>query len=138
MTREFGVTARALRFYEDKGLIAPHREGLNRIYGARERARLTLILRGKKIGFSLGEIKEALDLYDLEDGKRVQLESIIEKFRHRLAALKSQRIELDKTIQTVEQDIVGLEARIAEVIKSEAGGAPPSGQTGSRRLEETS
>ena len=120
MTREFEVTARALRFYEDKGLISPHRDGLNRIYGAKERARLTLILRGKKIGFSLSEIKEALDMYDLEDGQRMQLELVAVKFRERLAALKAQRVELDELIETVQADISALDKRIADFAKQPA------------------
>ena len=69
LAREFGVTLRTLRFYEDKDLIRPRRQGLNRLYGRRDRARLKLILLGKKVGFSLAEIKEMLELYDLRDGQ---------------------------------------------------------------------
>ena len=69
LTAEFGVTARALRFYEDEGLIAPQRSGLSRVYSKRERARLAWILRAKNVGFSLTEIKEMIDLYDLGDGR---------------------------------------------------------------------
>src|SRR5256885_16067873 len=66
---EFGVTARALRFYEDEGLIAPQRQGLSRIYSWRDRARLAWILPGKPVGFSLSEIREMIDLYDPNDGR---------------------------------------------------------------------
>jgi len=69
LTEEFGVTARALRFYEDEGLIAPARVGLSRVYSKRDRARLAWILRAKNVGFSLTEIKEMIDLYDLGDGR---------------------------------------------------------------------
>src|SRR5690349_16348535 len=80
LAREFGVTLRALRFYEDKGLLTPQREGLNRLYSRRDRARLKLILMGKRVGFSLVEIKEMLDLYDLKDGQVTQLKVAHEKF----------------------------------------------------------
>ena len=69
---EFGVTARALRFYEDEALIAPERRGTQRLYTDRDRARLAWILRGKRVGLSLAEIKELLDLYDIGDGRRTQ------------------------------------------------------------------
>jgi DNA-binding transcriptional MerR regulator len=66
---EFGVTARALRFYEDEGLIAPQRIGLARVYSKRDRARLAWILRGKRVGFSLADIREMIDLYDFGDDR---------------------------------------------------------------------
>ena len=69
---EFKVTARALRFYEDKGLLSPKRDGMNRVYGYRDRARLTLILRGKRVGLCLSEIREILDLYSADDNGAVQ------------------------------------------------------------------
>ena len=72
LSAEFGVTPRALRFYEDEGLIAPERRGTQRIYSQRDRARLAWILRGKRVGFSLSEIREMIDLYDVGDGRRVQ------------------------------------------------------------------
>ncbi len=69
LCEEFGVTARALRFYEDEGLIAPQRNGLARVYSWRDRARLAWILRGKRVGFSLSDIGEMIDLYDVPDGR---------------------------------------------------------------------
>jgi DNA-binding transcriptional MerR regulator len=74
LTEEFDCTARALRFYEDEGLIAPRRVGLARIYSKRDRARLAWIMRAKNVGFSLGEIREMIDLYDLGDGSRTAAE----------------------------------------------------------------
>jgi DNA-binding transcriptional MerR regulator len=95
---EFSVTPRSLRFYEDKGLLFPARHGLNRVYSARDRARLILILRGKRVGFSLLEIGEMLDLYDKDETHAAQLEVSVKKFRERIAALETQRIELARAI----------------------------------------
>ena len=72
LCEEFGVTARALRFYEDEALISPERRGTQRLYSERDRARLAWILRGKRVGLSLSDIKELLDLYDVGDGRRTQ------------------------------------------------------------------
>jgi DNA-binding transcriptional MerR regulator len=98
IAREFGVTLRALRFYEDKGLLHPHRDGLNRLYSRRDRARLKLILMGKRVGFSLVEIKEMLDLYDLKDGQLTQLKVARDKFANQLGALEAQRVEVERAI----------------------------------------
>jgi DNA-binding transcriptional MerR regulator len=98
LSKEFGVTPRTIRFYEDEGLLTPQRDGQNRIYDARDRARLAWILRGRRVGFSLAEITEMLDLYDLDDGREKQRTVTLEKCRERLAALVSQRADLDATI----------------------------------------
>ena len=79
LCEEFGVTARALRFYEDEALIAPERRGTQRLYSERDRARLAWILRGKRVGLSLADIKELLDLYDVGDGRRTQRLATIER-----------------------------------------------------------
>lgn len=106
---EFGVTARALRFYEDEGLIAPERRGTQRLYSHRDRARLAWILRGKRVGFSLAEIRELLDLYDLGDGRRTQREATITRCRERIALLESQKRDIDAAIRELDDFINHLE-----------------------------
>ncbi|GAN00444.1 predicted transcriptional regulator LiuR [alpha proteobacterium U9-1i] len=96
LAREFGVTARALRFYEDKGLLTPRRDGLNRVYSHRDRGRLQLILRGKRVGLSLIEIKELLDLYGID--QRAQAQTALKKSKARIVALEAQREEVDAAI----------------------------------------
>jgi DNA-binding transcriptional MerR regulator len=99
---EFGVTARALRFYEDEALIAPERRGTQRLYTDRDRARLAWILRGKRVGLSLAEIKELLDLYDIGDGRRTQRLKTVERCQARVDGLKRQKIDIDATIKELE------------------------------------
>lgn len=98
LSKEFDVTLRSLRFYEDKELLFPKREGSRRIYSRRDRARLKLILMGKRVGFSLTEIREMLDLYDLKDGQVKQLRVSLKKFEEQLQHLKQQREEVDRAI----------------------------------------
>ena len=123
---EFGVTPRALRFYEDEGLIAPERQGLSRIYSWRDRARLAWILRGKRVGFSLAEIKELLDLYDLGDGRQTQRLKTIELCKSRIEAMERQKLDIDATIDE-------LERFIAMVEEAEAQSSPPAPRAAARR-----
>jgi DNA-binding transcriptional MerR regulator len=98
LAREFGVTARTLRFYEDKGLLSPRREGSNRLYSRRDRARLKQIILGKAVGFSLDVIKEMLEIYDLKDGQAVHLEMALSRFAEQLVVLRRQRQKIDEAI----------------------------------------
>jgi DNA-binding transcriptional MerR regulator len=101
LSEEFGITARALRFYEDEGLIAPERQGLTRIYSRRDRARLAWILRGKRVGFSLSDIREMIDLYDRNDDRKEQQRVTVEKCRARIAMLEAQKADIDAAIAEI-------------------------------------
>src|ERR1700740_3269448 len=96
LCQEFKCTPRALRFYEDKGLLTPAREGMNRVYSYKDRARLVLILRGKRVGLSLSEI---LELYDEDDDASAQNAHSLKKFREKLVVLEQQREDIDSAIE---------------------------------------
>jgi DNA-binding transcriptional MerR regulator len=114
LSEEFGVTARALRFYEDEGLIAPHRKGISRIYTKRDRARLAWIVRAKNVGFSLTEIRELIDLYDLGDGRQTQMQVTLEKCQEKVSTLKNQRRDIDSSIKELTNFIKTVETVMKE------------------------
>ena len=103
MCDDFGVTARALRFYEDEELIGPERRGTTRLYTDRDRARLTWILRGKRVGFSLNDIRELLDLYDVGDQQHTQMLATLDRCRDRIATLERQKHDIDATIGELDE-----------------------------------
>lgn len=107
LAREFGVSPRTLRHYEDRGLLSPEREGQNRIYSAGDRAKISWILRGKRVGFSLADIAEMLDLYDLGDGRKKQRQVTAKMCEDRIEDLKAQRDDLDLMISEM-TDFVNL------------------------------
>ncbi len=103
LAEELGVTARAIRFYEAKGLIAPRRAGTTRVFDRRDRARLMLVLRGKRLGFSLASIREFLDLYDADRTQGAQLRLLLESTRGRIRELERQRVDLDQTLRELRE-----------------------------------
>jgi DNA-binding transcriptional MerR regulator len=95
LSREFEVTTRTIRFYEDQGLLSPERRGRTRIYHKRDRTRLVLILRGKRLGFSLGEIRYLLDLYDHAHDEKPQLRELLNALSQKRAALEAQKADIE-------------------------------------------
>ncbi len=120
MCDTFEVTPRALRFYEAKELLFPMRQGQKRLYTRRDRARLKLILRGKRFGFSLENIRQLLDLYDVDETRETQLAQSIGVARQRLAEMQRQRAELDQTIQDLSEQIAMAEASLDKPSQSAA------------------
>lgn len=112
---DLGITHRTLRFYEDKGLIEPARVGNTRIYSRRDVARMQLILRGKRLGFSIREIKEFLDLYDADPTQLEQMQHLVAQIRVRTRQLERQRAALDMTIAELKSMDQQASARITEL-----------------------
>src|SRR3954463_9797470 len=102
LAQEFGVTTRTIRHYETEGLLSPQRRGIARVFSVRDRVRLKLALRGKRLGFTLQEIKELFDLYDLSKSERRQLEAFLAKLEKRKALLEQQRQDVEVMLQEVE------------------------------------
>lgn len=120
MCEEFDVTARTLRFYEAKELLFPQRLGQKRLYGKRDRARLKLILRGKRFGFSLEEIRQLLDLYYMDDSQATQLRETYVLAERHLKDMQAQRAELDEAIAELQAQMDWGAARLAELEPKQA------------------
>ena len=118
LAREFGVTTRTIRHYEEQGLITPARQGLSRVFSARDRVRLKLALRGKRLGFSLNEIKELFDLYDLSKDERHQIEVFLEKLEKRKALLEQQREDIEVMLSEVDFFAVQCRKLLAQAAKA--------------------
>ena len=101
LASEFGITTRTIRHYEDEGLLSPRREGQNRLFSPRDRVRLKLALRGKRLGFSLAEIRELFDLYDLARDEKRQLEQFLTKLEKRRALLVQQREDIEVMLNEI-------------------------------------
>jgi len=120
LAREFALTTRAIRFYEDCGLVAPTRNGRARIYGERERVRIKLILRGKRLGLALSEIGELLDLYEIAHNERAQLTKFIALLGDRRARLLQQKEDIDAVLA----EIAGIERECRRRLKEDGAEAP--------------
>ncbi|MGF1641652.1 MAG: MerR family DNA-binding transcriptional regulator [Rhodospirillales bacterium] len=121
LSREFGLTTRAIRFYEDRGLITPLREGQRRVYRSRDRVRLKLIMRGKRLGFSLEEIREMIDIYDTDRSEIAQLRLVLGKIAERRAVLLQQR----RDIEAILGELEGLARHCRSLLDEKAPSAPP-------------
>jgi DNA-binding transcriptional MerR regulator len=115
MARSFDVTLRALRFYEDRGLIHPRREGTTRLYSRRDQARLKLILLGRRVGFSLREVKQMIDLYDPKGPNTRQLKLVLEKSQRQLGRLETRRAALDEAIDELKDMMETVRDRLESV-----------------------
>ena len=113
LCREFSTTPRALRYYEEQGLLSPSRDGQARIYSYRDRARLILILRGKSVGLALAEIRDIFDLYGRDDGLIAQNTQALRKYRERIAAFEAQRAEIDTAIEVLHAASAALEQELS-------------------------
>lgn len=115
LAEELGISQRAVRFYETKGLLKPRRVGLNRVYDRRDRARLMLILRGKRLGFSLQEIAEYLDLYDRDPEQKLQTRHLLNKIEQAIEDLERKRADIDSTLE----ELAEIRAQCLGQIKTE-------------------
>ena len=130
LAHEFALTTRAIRFYEDEGLIAPTRQGRARVYGERERVRLKLVLRGKRLGLALAEIAELLDLYEIARNERAQLAKFLDLLAERRGRLLQQKEDIDAVLAEID----GVETRMPAAAeggrRGGARGRPRSGRRG--------
>ncbi|ADZ70229.1 MerR family transcriptional regulator [Polymorphum gilvum] len=120
LTQEFGITTRTLRFYEAQGLLTPQRRGRQRLYRPAERTRLKLILRGKRLGFSLAEIREIIEMYGKAPGEVGQLRLLMTRIRDRRAELEEKRRDIELTLADLDEVEAGCRARMAELGLSDA------------------
>lgn len=122
LANELGVTTRTIRFYEDRGLVTPLREGNRRIYRSRDRVRLKLIMRGKRLGFSIEEIREMIDIYDVDRSEVTQLRLVLDKIEQRRAVLAQQSEDIELTLQ----ELGALEDRCAHLLLTKEDAASAS------------
>ncbi len=115
LAAEFGLTPRTIRFYEDEGLVSPGRSGMNRVYSRRDRARLELICRGKRLGFSLADVKEFLDLYNRDQRQIEQMKYAAGLARQRIEALEVQQEDVKQTLI----DLRGIEKEMVEYLRGQ-------------------
>lgn len=125
LAHEFALTTRAIRFYEDEGMLSPERRGRVRVYRERERVRLKLILRGKRLGLSLSEIREILDLYEISRNERAQLAKFLEVLALRRARLLQQREDIDAVLAEIE--VVEHDCRLRLREEGDRGHGVPAG-----------
>ncbi|HVF65018.1 MAG TPA: MerR family DNA-binding transcriptional regulator [Casimicrobiaceae bacterium] len=130
LAKEFALTTRAIRFYEDCGLIAPERAGSSRVYGERERVRIKLILRGKRLGLSLAEIGELLDLYEIARNERAQLAKFLGMLTDQRARLLQQREDIDAMLAEIDGVERECRKRLKEAGASRSPGAPAATSDG--------
>ncbi|WP_354489486.1 MerR family transcriptional regulator [Mesorhizobium robiniae] len=114
MAKKYGVTLRTLRFYEDKGLLNPQRDGSTRLYTRRDKARLKLILLGRKVGFSLRDVKQMMDLYDPTGSNTKQLRLALDKSEKQLARLQKQRALIDDAINELSNSMAAVRQMLSE------------------------
>ncbi len=119
LARELDITPRAIRFYEEQGMLSPERRGLERIYSARDKVSLKLILRGKRIGFSLAECKELIELYDPASGNRKQLETFMDKIAERRLQLEQQLLDIQQMQLELDTAEERCQLAISETLKNQ-------------------
>ena len=115
LAQEFNLTTRAIRFYEDEGLLQPGRSGRRRVYSARDRVRLKLILRGKRLGFSLSDVRDIIEMYDLDAGETGQLRYFLDQIKERREALEQQRSDIDLTLKELDEIESQCQGRLASI-----------------------
>ena len=130
LAAEFGITSRTLRVYEEESLLDPAREGTRRIYNERNRVRLRLILRGKRLGWSLSEIRESFDLYDSSLGEQAQLELMLSKLEQRRETLIAQRDDIDSALRDLEQVESNARQSLREIRAQQDNSQKPSAGAG--------